>query len=264
MDMGMAHRMIRRLGVVVTLLGLLVAVSAACGGGPAANVPATESPTSASTAQASDAPIQGLASQAPWADGERLRYHADRQGQAMGTAEFSIAKEAFGWTISEVDAFAPVTQTIVMRLTPSLRPLGETSSAVGPQNNTTLNTSYRDTKLAVSSTVNGESKQSSLVVPMASLDIDQLLMTLRALAFATGLQTKLTVIDAGSLSQIPLTVQVQSRETISTPLGSFETWKTVLDFGQAKQYCWYQVDSPHLLVKFDDGSFTLLLAEKQT
>lgn len=252
---------------MVIAVGFVVFLTVSCGGaGPAALGSPTLPPSSASTAApttlAAQGEIQGLVPSAPWSDGERSVYNADQKGQSIGTMEISLAKQTFGWTITEVDALSPLSQTIQMRVDSTLKPLGETKISKAPQTDLTLNTEYKDSKLTIKAKVNGEDRQATIDVPPASLDNDQLLVTLRALDFHSGLETKLTTIVANSASKVPTTVRVQSKETVTVPAGSFETWKTELDFGPSKQYCWYQVNSPHQLIKYDNGAVTMVLAAK--
>jgi len=45
------------------------------------------------------------------------------------------------------------------------------------------------------------------------------------------------------------------------PAGSFETWKVEASVAGAKQYFWYVITNPNLLVKYDNGSTIFLLEE---
>ena len=101
----------------------------------------------------------------------------------------------------------------------------------------------------------------SMDAPSDSLDNDQLLGTLRALRFADGYDGKYVNLFTSTARSLPTTIRVQGREKVDVPAGSFDTWKVELDFGQAKQYAWYQAEAPNQLVQYDNGATRMVLTK---
>ena len=99
-------------------------------------------------------------------------------------------------------------------------------------------------------------------VPANAIENDQLLMTLRALPFADGYQTRFVTVVGQSVAKIDTSIRVTGREKIDVPAGSFDAWKVELDFGQAKQQVWYQVETPNNMVQYDNGTTKMVLRSK--
>jgi hypothetical protein len=71
-------------------------------------------------------------------------------------------------------------------------------------------------------------------------------------------------------SSAPLTQQVyflaRGKDTVKTPAGDFQAWRVELRLAGSNelQTAWYAVDAPHTLVKYNNGSETMLLVEGMT
>lgn len=192
----------------------------------------------------------------PWSDGDSLAYDwLDKSGSKVGTAAYEFAKEGEAWVIAMADKFPTLEQSAKVRLDgQTLKPLGEEKSIKAQGQDVTLSTTYEGGKIDIKATVNGENKAAATDVPANALDNDHLLMSLRSLPFADGYEGKTTVVNGQNAAKIPTTVRVPGKETVQVPAGSFAVWKVELDFGQAKQTAWYQVEAPHNLVQYDNGN----------
>lgn len=201
---------------------------------------------------------------APWQDGDRALYDVlDASGNKLGTSEFTFARDGEAWLLSATDRIGEVEQTSQVRISAqTLKPLGLEKTIHTADTDVSLSAAYAAGKLDIQATVNGEDRSAAVNVPETALDNDQLLMTLRALAFAEDLRGRCVTVVPASASKVNTTISVEGREAVQGSAGSVDTWKVQLDFGQAKQYAWYQVGAPHNLVQYDNGSTRLVLTEE--
>jgi hypothetical protein len=198
---------------------------------------------------------------APWQAGDRLIYHVlDKNGNKIGTSGFGFAREGDVWVISFTDKLSNVEQTAMVRLeASSLKPLGEEKSIKAPGVDATVSTTYKDGKLNIDAVQNGKPSSASIDVPGNAIENDQLLMTLRALPFADRYEVKLVTVVGQNAAKVDTTVRVKGKEKVDVPAGTFEAWKVELDFGQGTQQAWYQVDAPHNMLQYDNGTTKMVL-----
>lgn len=205
---------------------------------------------------------QGLdLGEAPWRDGDRAVYDVvDQSGTSLGTSEFSFARDGEAWILTAADKLDGLDQVARVRVDgATLKPFGEEKTIRAPDTDVKLTTTYTQGKLDIVAVVNGEDRAAAITVPATALDNDQLLMTLRALRFAEGYEGRYVNIVGASASRVNTVIRVQGQETVEVPAGEFEAWRVELDFGQAKQYAWYQVDAPHDMVQYDNGAIRFVL-----
>ena len=202
-------------------------------------------------------PGPGLAlGEAPWRDGDKATYDwLDKSGNKIGTEELGFARDGSAWVLTSADRIGEaLDQSARVRVdATSLKPLGGEKRVKTKDTEATVKTSYHGGKADIEAIVNGANRSATMDVPSDSLDNDQLLATLRALKFADGYAGKYVNVVPSSALKINATIRVQGKERVDVPAGSFDAWKVELDFGQAKQYAWYQVEAPNQLVKYDNG-----------
>lgn len=193
---------------------------------------------------------------APWKNGDVARYDIiDKSGKKVGSDVFSFSLSGAAWVISDHTQGSNFEQQAQVRLdAASLQPLGEEKTVKADKTNYTLSTVYSRGKLVINAVVNGQKRNATISVPANGLDNDQLLMTLRALQFSDGYVAQFTNVVAANALKLATTVRVLGRETIQVPAGSFDCWKVELDFGQAKQYVWYDTAGQHDMVQYDNGA----------
>jgi hypothetical protein len=199
---------------------------------------------------------------APWKDGSMADYEwrDDASDAQIGTSQYSFGLNVGVWTITEKDNISGLDQTIEMRIdAATLAPLGETKTITTASTTVDLATKYEDGKLSISAVVGGKTQSASLDVPSNALDNDQLLMTLRALPFADGVKANYVVIVAQNALKIDTTINVLAKETVTVPAGTFDAWHVQIEAGQSKQDAWYQVDAPHMLIQYDNGTAHMVL-----
>jgi hypothetical protein len=143
----------------------------------------------------------------------------------------------------------------------TLEPVGEQKTITSPGNDIQLTSTYGEGKVDISAVVNGTTKTASVDVPENAIDNDQLLETLRALPFSEGYKVSYVIVNTMTATKIDGTFTIQPQEMVTVPAGNFNTWKVEMNFGQTTQYAWYQVDSPHNLVKYDNGTTQLVMSK---
>lgn len=217
---------------------------------------ARSSPTQAPSSLGLDA--------APWANGSAASYEwLDSSGTQLGTSQFEFSLQGDAWVITDTDQIGELDQTSVITLSATtLAPLGEYKTIHAPNADAQITTTYEDGKLDIKAIVNGQARTATIAVPSNAIDNDQFLMTLRALPFAEGYKASYVVIVAQNALKVNTTVTVQAQEQIQVPAGSFQTWHVELDSGQTQQFAWYQVDAPHLLIQYDNGTNRMLLTQE--
>jgi hypothetical protein len=218
---------------------------------------------SSSTPTTAPASGLGLAS-APWSNGESTNYDwlDDASGNNIGTSTITISLQTTNWYIKEVDTIGQTNQTIEMTImVGTLEPVGEQKTITSPGNDIQLTSTYGEGKVDISAVVNGTTKTASVDVPENAIDNDQLLETLRALPFSEGYKVSYVIVNTMTATKIDGTFTIQPQEMVTVPAGNFNTWKVEMNFGQTTQYAWYQVDSPHNLVKYDNGTTQLVMSK---
>lgn len=246
-------------------MGILLSIAlitSACGSATAATSAPTAGPAGTPAATQSSASL-GL-NAAPWQNGGTASYEwlNDQSGSQIGTSQYSFALKNNEWTINEDVKIGELNQTIEMRVNAeTLEPLGEKKTIKSPSTNADITTTYKNGKLDITALVSGKTKKASIDVPAIAIDNDQLLMTLRALPFAPGYKASYVLIVAQNALKVNTTVTVLSQEKIDVPAGNFVTWHVEIQAGQSTQNAWYQVDAPHSLVKYDNGTNSMALSK---
>lgn len=197
----------------------------------------------------------------PWQGDEAARYEIlDREGNRVGTATFSVAREGERWALSEADEAGEIRQSSrVLVDATTLRPLRGHKEIHAPGTEATVEYTYSSDEVDIKALVNGEERSAAVKVSRNILDNDQLLMTLRAIPFAEGYEAATLLVVPANALRINTTVRVQGREKVEVPAGTFEGWRVELDFGQAKQQVWYAVEPPHQMLQYDNGAQRLVL-----
>jgi hypothetical protein len=201
---------------------------------------------------------------APWPNGETTNYTwlDDASSNQIGTSVITMTQQTANWIIQDRDVIGQLDQTFEMSINDqSLEPIGENKIIKSPGNDIQLTSVYSAGKVDIAATVNGSKKSASVDVPANTLDNDQLLMTLRALPFSEGYKVTYIILNTMSATKTNGVFTVQPQETVNVPAGSFNTWKVEMNFGQTTQQAWYAVDSPHQLIKYDNGTTQMVLSK---
>jgi len=82
---------------------------------------------------------------------------------------------------------------------------------------------------------------------------DQILMSLRAMDFTKEKQKTIIFVPANGKT-MDLVLVVGEKENFEVPAGKFEVYPVTLDFGVATQTAYYEVESPHRMIAYDNGT----------
>ncbi len=200
---------------------------------------------------------------APWQNGATASYEwLDQSDAQIGASQVEFALSQGVWTITETDVIGGLDQTSAMRIdATTLAPLGETKTITGANTDIQLETQYQNGKVDIQAVVNGQPRTASVDVPANAIDNDQLLMTLSALPFVDGYGASYVVVVTQSALKADTNITVRSQETITVPLGDFDTWRVDIQSGGTTQTAWYQVDAPHTLVQYVNGINRMVLTQ---
>ncbi len=199
----------------------------------------------------------------PWADEEETSYIIqDQEANTIGSGNLTIAKEGESYILGQYWEVGEVKQTISIKVaSDDLKPISGNQTIVSPQGEFKINATYSDSKLKIEAETPEGNQTAEIDVPDDAYDNDEVLFLLRALPFEEGYQATYTNVVAAAAQKPKITVAITGKEPVETPAGVFDCWKLELSAAGQEQYMWYSVDSPHYLVKYDNGQSIILLQE---
>ncbi len=201
----------------------------------------------------------------PWTGTEHAEYNIikDSDNSALGTSTFDVQPAGDATTIEQRLQIGAVTQHFVVKVDPqTLKPLASTEEVAGSPNDFSLSGTYADNKLTVTAKTSQGEKSATIDVPPDAYDNNSLLAILRGLPFSAGNAASFTNIIPANAAQVKATATVAGQESVAVPAGTFDTYKVMMDFGGLqKQTAWYEVASPHRLIKYDNGTTQFVLVK---
>jgi hypothetical protein len=237
-------RKLGKLGVLIVVLGLLVACPALSGCRPKAP-PLVLTP--------------------PWQAGEfsRLDWSDSTTGGRLGSWDTEVKRDPAGggyvlsmWTnLPGASEHSDVTVSAA-DLAPSLL---EYQGEVGEAKTMyVLRAEYAGGKVTITATKDGVGQPVPTVKLPKGLyfDNEQFTFVLRALPLAEGFQATLNVIVTKNATKMQISVVVGAAESVTVPAGTFDCWPVELvGLGQK---AWIAVDDPHQLVQYSSGSGAII------
>jgi len=207
---------------------------------------------------------EGLVSQIPWGDREKTVYIIQSyHGVPVGGGEMEIFRRDSRFVFSQRYRVGEFRDEIRIEVDArTLKPVSESRTLNTTKGKITLDTRYEDGKLSIELNTPEGPKSATMTVPEDAYDNDEVLFLFRTLPFREGYSTSYTHVIPINALKPKATVKVLSREKVSTPGGEFEAWKLEVKVGVQKQYIWYAVEKPHLLVKYDNGQLIFLLKSR--
>ncbi|HTP09942.1 MAG TPA: DUF3108 domain-containing protein [Anaerolineae bacterium] len=206
-----------------------------------------------------------LALTPPWTGADHAEYNIlkDADNSALGTSVIDIQPASDATVIDHRLQISGVTQHFNVKVDPqTLKPLVSMEEVTGSSNDFSLTGTYADNKLAVTAKTSQGDKSITIDVPTDAYDNNSLLPILRGMPFSTGYAASFTNIIPANAAQVKVTLTVPGQETVTVPAGTFDTYKVVMEFGGGQQQtAWYEVASPHRLIKYDNGTTQFVLAK---
>ena len=217
----------------------------------------------AALAELENAPLELLAS--PWENRETLSYKLSTpSGGSMGAIEY-IARELKpgAWRLQSYTAFivSNTLQYTQVDTDPQFTALASqvNSSALGQ-----AQARFSPKEVSIESLIEGKASQQKLPATTRLYDNEQILYLLRRLPLAENYHTTFNVMSSLSGSILPARLKVEASETITTDLGSFETYRVKLKlpptaYASESQTFWVAKTAARQVVKFRDKLLTMEL-----
>jgi hypothetical protein len=201
----------------------------------------------------------------PWTGADHAEYNIlkDADNSLLGTSVIDIQPGGEATTVEHHLQISGVTQHFGVKVDPqTLKPLVTTEEVTGSPDDFSLTGTYANDKLAITAKTSQGDKSTTIDVPADAYDNDSLLPILRGLPFSAGYAASFTNIIPANAAQVKVTLTVPGQETVTVPAGTFDTYKVVMEFnGGHPQTAWYEVASPHRLIKYDNGTTQFVLTK---
>jgi hypothetical protein len=118
-----------------------------------------------------------------------------------------------------------------------------------------------DSAVLFESTVDGKSDQRELELGENYYDNESSLWLWRTLDFADDYEQRYTAINHLDRNQQTVILRVIDQQTVEVRAGTFEAWRLQVRNGRATRVAWINVDAPHQIVQWDNGSIIFRLEE---
>lgn len=231
--------------------------------------------TSASSCSSCEDVVTGIPWSAP--DTQTYQLHETESGKPVGTTTLSIERQgdAFALTQSTKDDKGNSDTSVVSADASTLKPTGSTRTITDSKQRTLFETTYEsigtdkcsagqqvDIKRSdfspPDSTDPDSTREIVKCVPDHAYDTDESLFLWRTMKFGDGEEVTYQTMAMGDAHLVTLTVQ--SKEQVTVPAGTFETWKVEIASERSRQLAWFTTSPDHRLVQYvnnQDQTFLL-------
>jgi hypothetical protein len=220
-------------------------------------------PTTSLAGATSAAPVP-LQVTPPWQGSEHAEYNIikDSDQAALGTGTIDIQPASGVTTIEQRYQIGAVNQHLVVEVdAQTLKPLTSTQEITGSPNDFSLTATYAANKLAITAKTAQGDKSTTIDVDADAYDNNSLLAILRGFPFGMETAASFTNVVTANAAQVKSTAAVAAQESVTVPAGTFDTYKVILGFGGTQQTAWYEVATPHHLIKYDNGTTQFVLTK---
>ena len=107
----------------------------------------------------------------------------------------------------------------------------------------------------------GETQQRDQRLREHSYDNESSLWLWRAIELVEGYEARYISVNAVERGQQTVLLRVIDRRTVEVPAGGFETWRVQVRTGRATRVAWIDVEPPHRVVQWDNGTLVFRLSE---
>lgn len=203
---------------------------------------------------------QNVVAAIPWTAPETAVYRILSDDKTVGSAQLRIEKRDASLKLTQEFRFPEKnftnTSEVLVDAT-SLRPQSVRFAIDGPSGKLNCEAQYSGARVEAHRKGEDTERTDALDVPISSYDSWADLFLWRTLAFAGGYETKYSDILSCTLDKtqnLGVTLKIKGKETIQVPGGTFDTWRLEVRSGGEMQTAWYGVETPHQLVRYDNGS----------
>lgn len=195
----------------------------------------------------------------------------DNSGAVVARGRLSVTRDGDSgrltlhqsYTVADGDG-APVDEVFVIVDEQTLTPFSLTRTVQSADRQDSYSAKYEaplsgDATVLFGSTVDGKSERRELDLGKNYYDNESSLWLWRTIDFAEGYEERYTSVNHLDGSQQTVILRVIDRQTIEVPAGSFEAWRLQVRNGRGTRVAWVNVDAPHQIVQWDNGSIVFRL-----
>ena len=199
-----------------------------------------------------------IAGRPVWAPGEQAEYRLLDGRKEIGRALLSVEREGDAFVLRQEFKAERVTDTVAIHVSETdLKPRKVHRVVDGEDGRIQLDVEYVDGRAIVHAD-NGEERNSeSNAVPAFAYDNWEGLFLWRTVPldddYRAAYHSMVTAVPRKPAAS-KKTIEVEKREQVSVPAGSFDTWKLKVSGGGASETAWIGIDGAHPVVKYDNGT----------
>jgi hypothetical protein len=112
----------------------------------------------------------------------------------------------------------------------------------------------------VTVTTSEDPEERTLEPPTPSYENESSLWLWRTLPLAEDYTSRYVSVNTVERKSQTVELEVTGQQRITVPAGTFETWRLQVRNGRATRVAWINVEAPHEIVQWDNGSTVFLLA----
>jgi hypothetical protein len=213
-------------------------------------------------------PTQDIVTSVPWTVGEETNYTILDDDKVLGTGVLRIDEEDGRLRLSqhyENPDFDDRSSVLVDSET--LKPIEAERTITGEDGVLSIEVRYSGDTAEIERVATEEGKDEErridrLEVPEHAYDTGASLFLWRTIPMEVDYRTayrSMATAVVGKSQENKVTLRVLRRETVEVPAGTFEAWRLEIRASGVKQTAWYDADSAHRLLKYDNGQNTFVL-----
>ena len=205
-----------------------------------------------------------------WPDYELLRYDiVDQTDEFLGQLELEVERQDDEFQLRLLFTLddSGVRDEAFLRVdAETLRPLRYQRTAAGPDETIEIVGDYSvdaEGRTVVDSTVieNGEPRQELIEAGEFAFDNDTAAWLWRSIEFRQDFEVTYRSVNVFFQRAQLVRLSVEGQDQLRTPQGDFVAWRVAATPGVEVNTVWYQVDPPHVLVRWDQQPRRFLLRE---
>jgi hypothetical protein len=214
-------------------------------------------------------PTQDIVTSIPWTVGEETNYTIlDNDDEVLGTGVLRIDEEDGRLRLRqhyENPDFDDRSSVLVDSET--LKPIEAERTITGEDGVLSIEVRYSGDTAEIERVATEEGKDEErridrLDVPEHAYDTGASLFLWRTIPMEVDYRTayrSMATAVVGKSQENKVTLRVLRQETVEVPAGTFEAWRLEIRASGVKQTAWYDADSAHRLLKYDNGQNTFVL-----
>jgi hypothetical protein len=179
------------------------------------------------------------------------KYTWYNRGLPIGESVFSINKTPQGNYEMKTSGLE---NTMVLVDQKTLQPIKATRKFDMKGKEYTISSEFQEGKVNVKAELPTGTQNATVELTEPVYHNDALLLSLMAMELEPGAHIKFTHYNPSNSQTANYDITVLNEETVNVPAGEFQTYKLKLDYsdGLSVHYAWYQKDTPHKMIKYNN------------